>query len=139
MKTTKNRFLILFIIPLLALVTGCGAGGSDSVASEALLDGTVTSEGIYFSPLRAPEDEAVLADESVNLEVDGEPVTVRTDSRGRFQLRMRQGSGDCNASGGGQHRYGGNGRFGSGEKIRWNFVDNDNDGICDNTLEVVLQ
>ncbi len=136
----------IFTIMILAVtLSGCGgSGGSDVLATTEELTGMVTNRGIYFSPLLPSEEDIPLVNESIVLDADEEDVTINTDNAGKFRLRLRKRNGNCNtsgelnASGGQKRRYGGNGKFGDGERIMWNFVDNDGDGICDNTLEVSL-
>jgi hypothetical protein len=139
MNTLNHAKKLLSLFLLLFLLSGCTGGSSTSEAPIIELDGIATSRAIYFSPLTPAIEEPVLADETISLDVDGEIVAVTTNTQGQFRLRLRNGSGDCNAGNGGlQKRYGGNGKYGAGERINWNFVDNDGDGICDNTLEVIL-
>lgn len=126
------------------LLVGCtGGGGSDSGQAAEILEGTVTSQGVYFAPTLPDSGEVPLANETIVVSTEDGTQSVVTDQSGKFKMQLRKRDGSCNVEGAGMgsgkgKKYGGNGRHGNGQKIRWNYVDNDGDGVCDNTLEVSL-
>jgi len=126
------------------LLIGCtGGGGADSGQAAEVLDGVVTTQGVYFAPSLPDSGEVALANQTIVVSTEDGTQNIVTDQAGNFKMQLRKRDGSCNvegASGGGRgKRYGGNGQHGSGQKIRWNYVDNDGDGVCDNTLEVSLK
>jgi len=137
-KATK---IIVAIAVSAVIFTGCTGGESgSSQGGTEVLEGTLTSSGVYFAPLAPDASETPIANETVTISTADETVGVTTDQAGKFKMQLRKRDGSCSVSGGGQKkRYGGSGNHGAGQKINWNFVDNDGDGVCDNTIEVILK